>query len=179
MMSLAPRRNDDETFVSLFDSDTPKVRDEAEENLLKFLGPPKKDQTKSKTISDSQFARAMSEMNSMRCSGDWTLAGPRHFLALYVYCFTSIYGFEPTELTPIVRLRAAGAAGRMLKTHFDNDSAEMANFIRWTWKGEQLTEKWRRENPSHSGGVINWNWQFSGRLLDKYRGHVMRLKGSR
>ncbi len=144
-----------------------------------FCGKLKKEARKrTKTINNSTFKRVCEETTEFVKSRDWSTATARHFVALYSLLHFRVYGVECLELGPTDRLRAAGAAGRMLKAHFDNDAEEMAAFMHWVWTREQAREQWRRENGGE-GGRIGWLFQFNGKMLTDYKLAQARAKSVR
>lgn len=123
---------------------------------------------KTQTISDSAFEKATREMSRMAASTDWSSATARHLVALYAFLHEKVYGVAPAELTSRERFFAAGAANRMLATHFDGDQGAMVAFVRWTWMRELKTEAWRRSNNRTEGRRIGWRLQFNGSLVTDY-----------
>lgn len=142
-----------------------EVKDRAAKMLEMFL-PDKK--RRSKTISDSVFARVRVGVERMIKSGDWSDATPRDFVALYAMLHNRVYGVEPEDLTSSTRLYAASLAHKLLDRSFGGDQGEFAGFIRWVWIREEGREKWRRQN-NVSGGRISWRLQFNGALVADWR----------
>src|SRR5208282_5697737 len=151
-------------------------RDVAAKMLDTFL--PKTDKKpRSKTISDSVFAKVRLGVERMIKSGDWSSATPRDFVALYAMLHNRVYGVEPEELTSSARLYAASLARKLLDRSFGGDPWEFADFIRWVWIREESREKWRQQN-SVSGGRIHWRLQFNGALVTDWRIERMRAPAS-
>jgi hypothetical protein len=154
----------------------PKLEDvqERAKRLSEWADRPSR--TRMKTITDSAMARATREVEAMLESGEWDDALPRHFLALYALLHLRVYKVEALELTSSVRLFAAGAAGKMLKAHFDDDPYAFVEFIRWTWQREARREVWRRDN-GRDGQRIGWRLQFGGSLLTDYKRSLQLARG--
>jgi hypothetical protein len=149
---------------------------ESARKLAVWSEKPESTKQRTKTIADGAWEKACNEARAMMRSADWNEATPRHFVAAYAMLHERVYGAAPGELTPTVRLQAAGAAGRMLKQEFDGDNAQMAAFLHWTWMREKGREDWRRANR-REGGRIGWRLQFNGSLLTDYRVDKARKAG--
>lgn len=121
-----------------------------------------------KTIPDALFERKLEEVGRMLRDGKWEEATPIHFVALYVDLFYRVYGTLPLDLGPKDRVLACKIAGSMLQRNFGGDRLKMSRFMAWTWTTEKQTEAWRREN-GRDGGMIGWQYQFSNKLMTKYR----------
>jgi hypothetical protein len=150
---------------------------ESARNLEAWVGS-KDRREKPKTIADAQWRKAREWAEGAMRDGDWSEALPRHFVAAYELLHERTYGVAPAELTPAVRLQAAGLAAAMLRKEFDDDPEEMAEFLRWTWNQEAKTEKWRRAN-NRDGRRIGFRLQFTGALLTDYRISKKRRAGAR
>ena len=133
---------------------------------------------RAKTISDSVFGRREQEARAFVEAGDWSRATPAHFVALYAIGHLNVYGVEPGELTPPLRLAAAGAAARMLQNDFGGDAGKMHAFVRWTWERELEREQWRRDN-GREGGRISWRLQFSRAIWTDWRLDLARKSSRR
>jgi hypothetical protein len=110
------------------------------------------------------------EIAEMRKSYDWTAARAAHFVELYAWCHEQIYGVEAADInSPKERVRAVGAAKRMLELDFKGDQSQFARFIRWAWQRVQSKEKWAKENGAIIGR-LSWQVLFSKRnVLTEYR----------
>jgi len=156
--------------VSLTELEERKERDRQESRRLleAFTGSPKKSAKKSKTIGDAAFMKTLEQVGEMLKTDKWGEATGRHFVALYADLYFRVYGFLPADLGPKERVYATKLAGTMLTRQFSDDRSEMAKFMAWTWTRERETEKWRREN-GREGGIIEWQHQFSAKLVQRYR----------
>jgi len=132
---------------------------------------------KKNTIGQSVWQKACANAIRFMAEGDWKEAWPRDFVAAYAVLHKDIYGIDPIELTPEIRMRAAAQAANLLTKEFHDDKNLFADFLRWTWTREEAREKWRREN-GRPGGRIGWNTQFiAGGILSDWRlDHVRRRK---
>jgi hypothetical protein len=128
-----------------------------------------------KRVSSGTWDKALDDGHAMLLSGEWDEARPIHFVAAYALLHKKVYAVECSELTPQARLYASGAAARMLRDEFGDERAEMAEFLRWTWKREKEREAWRRAK-NRAGGRIGWRLQFGGSLLTDYRLDLARRK---
>jgi hypothetical protein len=152
---------------SLFEGSDEQDAEIAAKMLETFCGSPKPPK-KTRTISDSVFAKVRRDVEAMIVSGDWSEATPRDFVALYAMLHNRVYGVEPEDLTSTTRLHAAAAARRLLDRSFGGDPGEFASFIRWVWIREESREKWRVQN-NISGGRVSWYKQFNGALVTDWR----------
>lgn len=155
---------------SLFVSEQPpspqaKRLEAARESMARFVAsapPPRRE-------SKSGVSRIREEMREMNKAGDWERASGGHFVALYEALHLTVYGVEASELGAVKEWQqASAAAGRMLAAQFGDDPVRMLAFVRWTWKREQKTEAWRREN-GRSGRRVGWRLQFGNSLVTDYR----------
>jgi hypothetical protein len=93
---------------------------------------------------------------------------PRELVALYYLCHTEVYGAEPTELVGDAWRQACLAVGRLIKTEFAGNSADVVEFVRWTWRRERWREERRQDGERK--WRITWRQQFVRRdLLSDYR----------
>lgn len=145
-----------------------RERDDARRAALEFAGAPKGRVKKSKTIGDSAFMKALEQVGEMLKEGKWSEATGRHFVALYADLYFRVYGMLPEDLGPKERVFAAKLAGTMLDKQFQGNRDEMAKFLAWTWTKEKEREQWRRDNQ-RDGGIIDWRFQFSAKLVQSYR----------
>jgi hypothetical protein len=135
--------------------------------LQAWLGPrrgPKKPKAPP-SIRDKDWANVMGEAAAHARTGNWDGAQPRHFVALYDYLHSKVYGVACAELTPNVRFLVSKKAEGMLAREFGGDCAAMAEFLRWTWQRED----WRERNlPVGRGRIGPW-LQFNGAVLTDWR----------
>lgn len=111
-------------------------------------------------------------------SGDWEGADSRTLLGLYAWCHRSVYGVEPIELRSIGEFRiAARAALRVLHSHFADDVAQCAIFIRWSWKREKERAAWAaREKKDRNR--MGWRLQFSDRQVTDFLAAAASRRGA-
>jgi hypothetical protein len=123
--------------------------------------------TRAKGLSDIDAAIRAAEARSK--SGDWSDADARTMLGLYAWCHRSVYGVPPVELESIGEFRIASrAALRVLHDRFDDDGAQCAIFIRWSWKREKDRAAWaQREKKDRNR--MGWRLQFSDRQVTDFR----------
>jgi hypothetical protein len=137
--------------------------------LEEWVQPNKKPTRKSWGTPPAERRRVRDEVAQMMGTGDWDAVRPAHFVALYEHLHAIVYGVEPSELDNAkVYSMATQEAARALADRFAGDTAEMVEFIRWSWKREEGREKWRRENK-REGGRVGWRLQFGGAFITDYR----------
>lgn len=94
----------------------------------------------------------------------WAGAKADHLLGLYVILHMHVYGVEPSDLLEGKTLMGATSCVRsLLRTEFLEDSRLLAEFIRWTWEQEKLTEKRFRERNEVRSFRMGWRVQFQSR----------------
>lgn len=143
-----------------------------------FIGTRKRGEGRSREFTDSVLERLQGEVETMKRTGAWGEAGPRHFVALYVSLYAEVYGIAPGDLDKATRIKATFTALRMLDKEFGDDPGLMANFMRWVWLREKDNEKWRRENGRTNARRIDWYTQFkcTSYLLQDYRLSIVRRR---
>lgn len=124
--------------------------------------------SKPKTMAAAIFNRALTEVDEMLRSGDWTGAGTRHLVALYDRMHLRCYGVEAVELGPSERFQAGMQASNMLKRHFADDLVSMVDYMLWAWNREIDRERYRRQHQQ-DGGRLGFRLMFGGHLLSDYR----------
>lgn len=145
---------------------------ESAEGFTAFAGPASK-RKKSGKITDSQFAKAVTEVNERKQSGDWKGLRSIHFVALYAIQHEIVYGVLPGDLDASKKVHACGAVVRLLNKEFRDDTTDMVIFMRWAWSREREREEWRRKKGT-DGGRLTWQYQFHGGLVTEYRIHLAR-----
>lgn len=128
--------------------------------------------SRTRGVSNVQWDKAVDETAAMMTSGEWDGAKPLHFVTLFAGLHAKVYGFPP-DMNQDQRRMATFSATAMLRTHFDGNSARIADYLRWVWTREQGREKWRKEN-GRDGGALRWQLVFSNALLADYRLHLAR-----
>lgn len=123
---------------------------------------------KKRSMPASTVARATAEMREMIEKQDWATAKPVHFLALYSYLHTEVYGVEPV-IGASERSQATLAAWRALTNEFAGDRDAMADFMRACWRKERAREAARRSGRIQSDFRIGWRFQFGGKMITDYR----------
>lgn len=122
---------------------------------------------------------SVGESEQMMSLGEWGEARPRHFVALWAICHKRVYRVDPTsELKGLVWKSAIKAAATMLRNEFNEDSEEMATFIRWCWIKEDSKDKWCKSQNITRSVRIDWRKQFNGAMLADWRVELAR-KGER
>lgn len=147
--------------------------DAAAASVSKFVErrkPPRKKRAPAPRV----LKKAYAECETRRESDDWVGAKPAHFVALYVWCHTKIYGVAPAELEGFEWWAATRAAETLLEKEFGNDPYSLVDFMKWCWREESRREKWRKEHKTE-GGRLTWQAQFrpAGRMTE-YRIQKMR-----
>ncbi len=104
------------------------------------------------------LARQIRETKEMMKSDDWSKAKASHLVALYSVLHEMVYGVAP-ELKGDDLKQAKMAAGLFLKTKCGGSVPKAVEFLKWVWKKEKGTEKWRRENQV-DGKVMGWPLMF-------------------
>lgn len=143
------------------------VRESADELEEWVAGKGRKNKKRPATIPPKAWEKALAEAREMMAGGDWALATPRHYVAVYAIQHEVVYGVAPVELTPTARLRAAGMAANMLVRQLGGSQAAMAAFLRWTWQREAERERYRRDRGG-GGGRLTAHAQFNGVVLTDY-----------
>jgi hypothetical protein len=151
------------------------------EGLSDFLDDPTKAHrvagaTRGRALSDIQAAIRSADARAK--SGEWDGADARTMLGLYAWCHRSVYSVEPVELENAAEFRAASrAALRVLHTHFDDDGARCAIFIRWAWKREKERSEWaKREKKDRNR--MGWRMQFGDKLVTDFRVAASQRRGA-
>ena len=109
----------------------------------------------------------------MAAEGDWEKARALHFVALSAILFEKVYGFEPLDMTPTVRLAACGMASALLKSVLGEEPAKLANYLQWVWQREAEREGWRKKNGK-GGQTIGWRLVFGRGLLNEFANDARR-----
>lgn len=153
---------------------------EVSEGLSDLLDDP----SRSARVSGGSRARAMPDIQAAMLaaegrakSGDWSGADARTMLGLYAWCHRSVYGVAPVELENVGEFKIASrAALRVLHDRFDDDPAQCAIFIRWSWKREKERAAWAaREKKDRNR--MGWRLQFSDRQVTDFRVAASARKG--
>lgn len=154
-----------------------REREDARRAAAEFVGTSKTKARKSKTIGDAAFMKTLEQVGEMLKTGKWKEATGRHFVALYADLYFRVYGMLPADLGPKERVFASKLASTMLSKQFQDDREAMSKFMAWTWTEEKRREQWRRENH-RDGGIIDWRYQFSAKLVQSYRMALARKASS-
>ena len=126
-------------------------------------------------FSESRMKAAAARLDDVIRSQSWKDAKPIEFLALFMRMHEKVYG-SPFVSTSLERRRATLMFATCIRTYFRDDRARFADFMRWTWRREMRTEKWRREN-GQPGRVIGVRLQVSSMLFNEWRVDVERGRG--
>jgi hypothetical protein len=115
-------------------------------------------------------ARLEEEARGFAGRGEWAGAQPRHFVALFRVLHRLCYGVDCADLAGGVEfLGAASAAGKMIREQFGGSNDAFAAYLRWAWRRERETERWRRDN-GQPGSVLTWRRVFVGAgCVTRYR----------
>jgi hypothetical protein len=102
-------------------------------------------------------------------SGNWKDATPNDFVGLYAVCHKMVYGVLPDELNEkklyaLARKRIAS----VLHSQFDDDPAELAEFVRWVWTREAERVQWAK-SKGFTRNRIGVLLQFSASMVTDYR----------
>jgi hypothetical protein len=119
-------------------------------------------------ISDSLFAKLREEAIECAQRGDWSLAGPRHFVAHYAHLHERVYGLAPSELDSKARTRATFVVTRLLEREFGGDKKLLASYCRWIWNRENGRHEYRRAN-GRPLTRMTWNLAFGGYCVTDWR----------
>ena len=146
---------------------TPAMRAALELETMLGVGTPRQ---KRRYDPRSSLRSALVDIEHKREHKSWSDAHGRHFVALFVWLHTQVYGVEPEEIFEKKSYVAAIAmADRRCRTDFRGDPAAMIEYERWVWKRERTMEKRRRES-GQDGRRISWQLLFVARnLLVDYR----------
>lgn len=125
---------------------------------------------KRKASASALLKTSLIEAEIYRTTNDWTTAKGRHFVALYAWLHSEIYGADADDLLDgKSMLAASSAAEKMLRVDFEGQGARFVEFIAWCWKREKVAMK------KGGGRRLSWRLQFALRhLLVDYRVDLMR-----
>lgn len=98
--------------------------------------------------------RAKVKTCEMMESGDWSEAGPIHFLMLHRQQHAIVYGS-----TLVVSKKSLFIIADVVKTWFDGDAQEFARYMHWVWEKEAARVERLR---SHD---VQLQWGFTVRRL--------------
>jgi hypothetical protein len=119
------------------------------------------------TMAAGVFNRALTEVNAMMLTQDWSEFSARHVVALYDLMFKKTYGIEPV-MTAAERHRFVMQAAQFVKREFGDDFDAALDFYQWLWAREIDREKWRRENGREGGSLSMWS-MVASKPLNEYR----------
>jgi hypothetical protein len=117
-------------------------------------------------FSESRMRAAAARLDDVIKSQAWQDAKPIEFLALFMRMHAKVYG-TPFVSTSLERRRATLMFATCIRSYFKDDRSRFAEFMRWTWRREMRTEKWRREN-GQPGRVIGVRLQCSSMLFNEW-----------
>lgn len=112
---------------------------------------------------------SLEDAEKRAASGKWEDAQIRSFVGLYAFCHRLTYGVDDLDLEDKAVWRSATRqATRVLHNHFNDDKAEMVEFIKWVWEREAGREEWAKREGKNRGR-LNVRIQFSARIITDYR----------
>lgn len=112
---------------------------------------------------------AMDEARRRATSGEWDRSKGATFVGLYALCHQMVYGVVPGELQEPAAFRAAAKhAARAMHELFDDDPAEVAAFVRWTWEAEKRKNAWAQQK-AFDRKRLGWKAQFSRAVQTDYQ----------
>jgi hypothetical protein len=112
---------------------------------------------------------AIDDAKRRALSGEWNDSKGATFVGLHAFCHKMVYGIVPDELyVPGLFRAAARGAAKALHEFFDDDPAELAAFVRWSWEREKRKNSWAQANGVDRSR-LSWKWQFSRSLLTDYK----------
>jgi hypothetical protein len=137
--------------------------------------PVSKAKTRRVSASARGWERVKLEALEMKKLGGWEMADPLHFLALYAIQHLIVYRVVPSEIdaSPTTRAKACCVVRNLLANALGGDGTEMSEFIKWTWKREEVRG---RQIPDYKYRV-SWWAQFSLKFVDDWRREKMRNVG--
>lgn len=147
---------------------------EAQKGIVDWAGTKKKSKRKLAAPARDRRVGLRQEALEILISGRWVDALPDHFVELYVYLHTKVYGVEPTEMSGKDWPLAKTAAARMLTKEFNGEQVRMADFFRWVWSMQERDEKRRKAGSKDDDFRVTWRYQFSSKLLTQWRVAVAR-----
>jgi len=122
---------------------------------------------RARALPDIQVAMLSAEARAK--NGDWSGADARVLLGLYAWCHRAVYGVAPAELESVGEFRIASRATlRVLHDRFEDDAAQCALFIRWSWKREKERAAWA-QREKRDRNRMGWRLQFSDRQVTDFR----------
>ena len=148
-------------------------------DLLGEKEPVTKKRRRAPRASDAKVEVARREMEGFAASGEWDTATGLHLVMLFEFLHAEVYGVAPLDLDAKNRFLASRLAGALVEKFFDDDFGKCVSFMRWKWKREQESIKWREQNGREPGRPIGWRLQFSPVLVTEYRIHGERTKAAR
>lgn len=138
----------------------------ASAKLRESLPPPRK--TKRRSFSVASIEKIKAEADEMRLANDYARASIMHIVAMWAWCHESMYGVAPSMTMKEWSL-AGILAGQLLAKEFPGRTPGwMIVLLKWTWGEEGENVEWRRKNKKPIT-PIGWRWQFSSKLVVKWR----------
>lgn len=151
---------------------TTSVQTAADASLDAFVGTGKPRKKRART-GRADVRRTVEEVRRLVQGGEPKMMTPTQLVALYYLCHSEVYGAEPSELVGETWRAACLAAGRLSKSEFNGNSADVVEFIRWVWRREKWREDRRQDGASR--WRVTWRQQFVRRdLLADYRTDLAR-----
>jgi len=136
---------------------------------------PKRQRSASANYTEAKMLAAASKLDDVIARQAWDEARPVEFLVLFMRMYLLIYG-TPLVASATDRRNATLMIAGCIRNYFGGDKVKFADFMRWTWRREKRTEKWRREN-NQPGRVIGIRLQCSSAFVSDWRVDVERGRG--
>lgn len=127
----------------------------------------------------SELDLALRNAEARAKSGEWDGVSGSILVGLYAMLHVRVYHVRPEELSSQVEFRrAAGAAKRILVTHFNADGDAMVEFMKWSWAREKKRAEWARQKQ-HARSRMQWRFMFAASMVTDYRAeqHNERARG--
>lgn len=120
---------------------------------------------KKKSELRQQLDGARSAMILFRRTGEWRDATPIHFLALHCFQHHLVLGVQPIVSKPDLFI-----ISHHFKKNFNADPYELADYMRWVWRGEVARVRALRANDmDYARTSFSVRRFFHGDLINSYR----------
>lgn len=124
---------------------------------------------RTRTQKRSKIELLIEDAKTRSLSGDWSDANGLTFVGLFALCHRVVYGVMPAELQEAKAINVtARMARKCMHAHFEDDSAEVALFIKWAWEVEKRKNTWAM-GQGFDRAPLTCFGQFSARLITQYK----------